>query len=376
MKIICLKLVMAVALICNCHYSHIAAQTSSGVPVSKRITLRLDPGPDNPRNTEGDFITLKDGRILYVYSKYSGNSTSDHAPAFLAGRYSGDGGKTWSNTDEIIVEKEGLMNVMSVSLVRLNPGQIALFYLRKNSVTDCIPMMRTSSDEGKTWSDAITCIRDREGYFVLNNDRVIRLKNGRLLMPVALHTSPEGNWQEKANLFCYYSDDEGRSWQSAEVPDNTTLLTQEPGVVELGDGRILIFIRASGGVQLFSYSTDGGQSWSAVEKSTIRSPISPASVSRIPGGHKLLLVWNDNDDSNPRTGNQRTPLNLAISTDHGKTWSHKKTIENDPDGWFCYTAIHFHKKHLLLGYISGSQSRKAHLSASRIVQIRLKDIVE
>ena len=34
----------------------------------KDIVLRLEPGPNNPRNSEGDFISLKDKRILFVYS--------------------------------------------------------------------------------------------------------------------------------------------------------------------------------------------------------------------------------------------------------------------------------------------------------------------
>ena len=33
------------------------------------------------------------------------------------------------------------MNVMSVSLLRLKSGAIAMFYLVKDSLTDCRPMM-------------------------------------------------------------------------------------------------------------------------------------------------------------------------------------------------------------------------------------------
>ncbi len=174
----------------------------------KEVVLSLEPGPDNPRNSEGDFIDLKDGRILFVYTRYTGDAGGDHAPAFLAGRYSGDGGKTWTTADKTILENEGGMNVMSVSLLRLKNGAIALFYLRKNSEEDCIPMMRISTDETATWSAPVPCITDKQGYFVLNNNRVIQLKNGRLLLAVALHKVPgEKGWQESARLFSFYSDD-------------------------------------------------------------------------------------------------------------------------------------------------------------------------
>src|SRR5690606_11255730 len=118
----------------------------SSAPVT---TLQLNPGENNPRNSEGDFIKLKDGRILYIYSHFVGHSSSDFGQSHLAARYSSDEGNTWTDSDEIVVENEGAMNVMSVSLLRLQNGQIALFYARKNSIHDCIPYMRISSDEGK-----------------------------------------------------------------------------------------------------------------------------------------------------------------------------------------------------------------------------------
>ncbi len=70
---------------------------STEIPEPETV-LKLSPSENNPRNSEGDFVTLKDGRILFVYSRYTGDSSSDHAPAFLAGRYSADGGKTWTHT--------------------------------------------------------------------------------------------------------------------------------------------------------------------------------------------------------------------------------------------------------------------------------------
>ncbi len=337
------------------------------------LVLELTPGENNPRNSEGDFITLKDGRILFIYSHYTGSSTSDHAPAYLAGRYSSDAGKTWTQEDQLIVKQEGDMNVMSVSLLRLQNGKIALFYLRKNSTEDCIPMMRISNDEAKTWSDPIACITDKQGYFVLNNARVIQLKNGRLLMAVALHQSLNGKWQNKATLYAYYSDDNGATWTSSKaVPNNTDIITQEPGVIELKDGTIMMFIRASGGVQQLSYSKDKGEIWTHIEPSNIKSPISPASIERIPSTGDLLLVWNNNDGSNPATKGKRTPLTLAISKNDGKTWENVKTIEGDPNGWYCYIAIHFTKKDVLLGYCAGIQPQNPHLSITNITKLSNK----
>jgi hypothetical protein len=176
----------------------------------KKITLRLEPSEGNPRNSEGDFIRLDDGRILFIYSHFT-DGAGDHADAYLAGRYSDDGGESWSAIDVTILPNEGEMNIMSVSLIRLNDGRIALFYLRKNSEVDGIPIMRTSSDEAKTWSEAKECITDYPGCYVMNNDRVVQLKSVRILLPVALHNTPESEDWFNGRIMCYYSDDNGET---------------------------------------------------------------------------------------------------------------------------------------------------------------------
>ena len=315
------------------------------------IVLRLQKGEDNPRNSEGDFVELKDGRILFVYSHYYGESTSDHATAYLASRVSSDRGRTWSPQDKLVIDNEGGLNVMSVSLLRLNSGEIALFYLRKNSISDCIPMMRLSTDEGKSWGDPVPCITDRKGYFVLNNDRVIQREDGRLLLAVAQHNFPGGDFSGYGILYCYYSDDQGKSWKSStSVPNPDTVRYQEPGLVLLNDNSILMVIRTDAGTQCFSKSVDGGKTWGTVHKSQLISPVSPATIERIPATGDLLAVWNNNLSTNDKISKQRTPLNIAISKDEGVSWQKIKTLENDPDGWYCYIAMQFIDDSVLLAY--------------------------
>jgi sialidase-1 len=355
-------------------------KSNHGLPgdgLGKEVVLRLTPGPGNPRNSEGDFITLKDGRILFIYSHFSGASGSDFGNGYLASRSSPDNGKTWSSEDQLVVKQEGNMNVMSVSLLRLQNGNIALFYARKNSEEDCIPMMRISTDEAQTWSEPVACITDVPGYYVLNNNRVIQLKNGRLLMPVAMHKSQNGKWQNKGILYTYYTGDQGASWtRSAVVPNNTEIITQEPGLIELKNGTIMMFIRTDSGVQQLSYSKDKGESWSHIEPSNIKSPLSPASIARIPTTGDLLMVWNNNDGSNPELKGKRTPYNVAISKNEGKTWDHIKTIEDDPDGWYCYTAIHFAGKDVLLGHCAGRRSEGTGLAITHATRLSLDGIYD
>ncbi|MBK8506002.1 MAG: exo-alpha-sialidase [Saprospiraceae bacterium] len=321
-----------------------------------KTVLRLELGEDNPRNSEGDFVELKNGKILFIYSHYYGSSSSDHATAYLASRISSDRGKTWSKTDKVELQNEGGMNVMSVSLLRLKSGEIALFYLRKNSTSDCIPMMRVSKDEAETWSDPVPCITDKEGYFVLNNDRVIQRADGRLLMAVAQHNFPGGEFSGHGVLYCYYSDDNGKTWRSSETVANPEeIIFQEPGLVMLEDNALLMVIRSNAGTQCFSKSMDGGMTWGPVTKSQLISPVSPATIERIPATGDLLAVWNNNLSTDEKISKKRTPLNIAISKDEGISWERIKTLEGDPTGWYCYIAMQFVDQKVLLGYCAGNQ---------------------
>ena len=90
-------------------------------------------GDGNPRNSEGSFVKLKDGSILYIYTRYHGNSWDDAATADLVAIKSQNGGKTWS--DYTTVRKNKAQNVMSVSLQRLQDGRIMLMFLEKSRFT-------------------------------------------------------------------------------------------------------------------------------------------------------------------------------------------------------------------------------------------------
>jgi hypothetical protein len=332
------------------------APTANGV----ETLLTIEPTKAFPRNSEGDVIELKDGRLCLVYSRFSGGG-SDHAAADLAMRTSADGGKTWSE-DRVVVAMEGGRNVMSVSLLRLDNAALAMFYLRKTSEQDCRPMMRVSTDEGSSWSDATECITDEVGYYVLNNDRAVQLSSKRLVLPVAMHHRPEQKEPDwKGQVMCYLSDDRGKNWRRSkdvlqgQSPNGERETVQEPGVVELEDGRLMMFCRTDGGSQYVSHSKDGGETWSALAPSALASPRSPATIERIPWNGKLLCVWNDHSGAHPFPAGKRTPLCWAISGDEGKSWSASRVIEADPDGWYCYTAMSFQKDRVMLAYCAGDK---------------------
>jgi len=205
----------------------------------------------------------------------------------------------------------------------------------------------------------------------MNNSRVVRLKSGRIILPVALHNTTENKRFDNGKISCYYSDDEGKTWNPGNlVPNPDDVKLQEPGIVELKNNRVMLFCRTDKGVQYMSFSDDGCKSWTPIEPGIIKSPLSPASIKRIPKTGDLLLVWNNNGVDEKGRGN-RTPFNVAISKDEGKTWIKTKTLEDNPDGWYCYTAIDFVGDDVLLGHCAGNRKTNNGLETTQITKFDL-----
>lgn len=337
------------------------------------VTLELPPKEGNPRNSEGSFITFNDGRIMLAYTRFYGGG-GDHAAATIVARYSSDGGRTWTD-DSPLVENEGQWNVMSVSLLRLASGAVAMLYLVKNENFDCRPRLRFSHDEGRSWS-AASHIIDEPGYYVGNNDRLVQLAGGRLIMPTSLHpveiVADTGKAAYRQGMVVFWlSDDSGQSWRQTRrlhmlVASKSGL--QEPGVVELADGRLFAWARTDAGCEYGMYSADAGETWSPPAATPFISPVSPMSLKRIPGTGHLLALWNDHSGRFPLTPERgRQPLVSAISRDEGVTWRQHKQVEDDLSRGYHYTAIHFpDNQNVLLGYCAGPKKPGNQLGTLRV----------
>jgi len=349
---------------------------SAEVPINN-VTLNLEPTKELPRNSEGSFAALASGRILYCYTQFYGGA-ADESPARIVRIHSDDQGQTWSEP-VITVENVGGKNVMSVSLLRLASGKLAMFYLVKNSWIDCRPYMRVSTDDGTTWSEAKLML-DAPGCFVLNNDRVIQTTKGRLIAPLAFHRArgsdphTSKSFDFRAITMWIYSDDEGATWQESSswwgIPVQSGTGLQEPGVVELADGALFSWSRTDQGAQYGFRSTDHGKTWSPPEPTEMKSPNGPASIKRLPNSNDLLAIYNDHSGMFPFQKGRRNPFVAAISSDGGKTWPQRKLIESEPDCYYHYTAVHFVGDAVLLAYCAGDKKVGA-LNRLRIRRVGL-----
>ncbi len=362
--------------------------------MNKTIIKDIAPSPVNPRNSEGAFITLKNGDILFAYSRYGGDDWHDHAPSDLYGVISNDNGLSFSEPFPIILHTniDKAVNIMSVSLIRLNNGDIGLFFLRKSLHPEienfylCKVCMVRSSDEGKTWHDFQVIDEKDDTYTVLVNDRVIKLNDGTLCYVVAKHPTIKREGEEGYKAYthgpaedvAYTSYDDGKTWQKqGKIEKIWTFRTglQEPGVIQKQDGTLYTYIRCDLGFQLESLSTDQGKTWTIPHQSRFTSPVSPMSMKRLSNGD-LISVWNPypmHNDQNLAPGGMhmsgRNPLAYAISKDDGATWLPHVIIENTETNGYCYTAIHETDDAILLAYCAGGPQDGSFLNRLRISRI-------
>lgn len=350
-------------------------QLSKPAPPDRRETIVRDvyvATAANPRYSEGSVIDLRDGRLLYATSEFI-QDPSDFGKARVIARESRDEGRTWSEP-RTLQENSGKLNVMSASLRRIGEpsagGPLGLFFCQTNSFRDIVVLMRTSNDEGKSFGEA-TQVSTVPGYHCVNNDRIVRLSSGRLVCPTA--TTEDVEKVNHFRSFCFLSEDEGRTWRKGKGDvDYGKRGAMEPEVLELSDGRLLMHFRTQLGHIAVSRSSDAGETWSQPESWGVRSPESPATLRRIPSTGDLLLIWNDGFSEGADHGGKRNPLTAAISSDEGKTWSRKKTLESKPGESYAYTSVLFHRSRAVLTYYVGDD--KSGRISSRFRSMPIEDL--
>lgn len=339
----------------------------------------------NPRNGEGAFIRLKNGSIMFGFTEFIGNDWEDDAVAQISYVTSSDEGETWSDKKLLFKKPQNAVNIMSLSFLRMNNGDIGAFYIIKNSDRTDKIIFRRSSDEGESWSEPVSCMDclDVQDYFVLNNDRVLKLKNGRIIFSVARHTVVDAEKDFMPGEICFFiSDDDGKTWYKTETelvcpfadnPDGY----EEPGLYEMQDGRLWCYIRTSLGFQFRCFSADCGITWTVPEPDLFfSSACSPMLVKDC--GKFTAAIFNPvpehllRDESEPWG---RTPFVVAFSENRGETFSKDKVfyVEDDLQNGYCYPAMIEGEGYFLLSYYHSNNTGVC-LNSTKIVKINYDEI--
>ncbi|HOX38236.1 MAG TPA: sialidase family protein [Candidatus Brocadiia bacterium] len=328
-----------------------ATAASAGDAVFEDVhAVKMQKNVYGYRGSNGDFVRLKDGAILYCYTNGG-----------IVARKSSDLGKTWGDESTLVPAPKPPAGgyICHPSFLRLKNGNILLSYIY--STYPATPYhghnyYRLSADEGATWTEQYL-MTPYPGYCIVHNDRILTLSTGRILAMAEYKAHfPSSNDHGGYVGMSFYSDNDGLSWYpSKNTVDMTPVEVQEADAVELKDGGVMMFARTYSEHPVRAYSADGGETWSKGE--VIKELEMPCAglptVRRIPRTGDLLFIWiseKANDKQDPKIL-RRCALTSAISRDDGKTFENLRHIRRDPEDDFGYQCVEFVGDDLaLVGY--------------------------
>jgi len=246
-----------------------------------------------------------------------------------------DGGRTWQTNGRIRMEwtLPGMISDGGISFLRLKDGRLAL--LTHRHVTGLhgggLPAIAFSKNNGETWTPA-RIVGEPEGVWYVMNDRLLQMRSGRIVVPVAHVARGTAGYKEGDRTvgLCFFSDDGGETWSRSRLPASLDDLRgiAEPAVAEIALGGLLMLARTGSGSLFASESSDGGDSWSQPRPTSLVSACSSLTLKTLPDG-RLIVFYNHVEPLARGAFFPRTPLCYAVSSDHGRTWAPPVVIDDD-----------------------------------------------
>jgi predicted neuraminidase len=207
-------------------------------------------------------------------------------------------------------------------------GPLMLFYKVGPSPETWWGMLRTSTDGGRTWSEAR---RLPDGILGPIKNKPVQLADGTIVSPTSTETEEEpSRWR----VHFERSSDGGRTWTATPpLNDGLTMAAIQPSILfrdKIGGDRLQALGRSRQGKVFTTSSDDGGRTWSALSLvDDLPNPSAGTDALTLADGRQLIVY-------NP-VPRGRTPLVVAVSRD-GKAWTRVLTLEDQP-GEYSYPAV-------------------------------------
>ena len=201
-------------------------------------------------------------------------------------------------------------------MVQFPDGQLAIVYRQGNThvgVGDYgVIVMRTSSDQGRTWSGAVT-IASNSGLDLRNVGGGIA-PDGRLVVFYPRYNPDTATWIDMGYI---YSEDEGVTWSPyTTVSHNTrTEFSSYAPMVAIGSGKLMQGWYGSTGSSYAVYtisSSDNGKTWGNEVQvlSSSTAQYTETAFAYLGGGYISFLARADNGGT----------FTQGLSSDNGATW--------------------------------------------------------
>jgi predicted neuraminidase len=210
--------------------------------------------------------------------------------------------------------------------------KIYLYYKVGPNPREWWGMVKTSDDNGRTWSKPVTLPKGILGPI---KNKPVELNDGTIIAPSSVEVT-ENRWVAHVEV----STDRQKTWKAYPIDHYSRFNVIQPGILVYQTGKIQVLCRSKEGVVVTSWSEDKGKTWSALEKTNLINPNAATDVITI--GNKFYIVYNP-DLPGRDWWEGRAKLRLAESTD-GLQWKDLLILEDQEKGEFSYPAILQDKK--------------------------------
>jgi predicted neuraminidase len=203
---------------------------------------------------------------------------------------------------------------------------LTLFYKVGATPQSWWGMVRTSRDNGRTWTDAR---RLPDGILGPIKNKPVRLSDGVLVGPSSAEsTDPVSTWR----IHFERTVDAGLTWTSTYpsiAANGSQINAIQPSILIHPSGRLQAVGRTRSGRVFETWSGDGGRTWTPIVLTVLPNPNSGIDAVTLRDG-RHLIVYN-------HTTRGRSPLNVSLSRD-GTSWEAALVLESEP-GEYSYPAV-------------------------------------
>jgi predicted neuraminidase len=203
---------------------------------------------------------------------------------------------------------------------------LMLFYKVGPSPQTWWGMLRTSRDNGATWSEPR---RLPDGILGPIKNKPVQLADGTLLAGVSTESTDRPSaWR----VHFERSADDGATWTVVTPPasaEGSPIDAIQPSILVHPAGKLQAVGRTRSGRVFETWSQDAGRTWSAIALTSLPNPNSGLDAVTLRDG-RHVIVYN-------HTPQGRSPLNVAVSKD-GRTWEAALVLESEP-GEYSYPAV-------------------------------------
>ena len=251
--------------------------------------------PGSTRNDAASILRLNDGSLISAWGTFL-EEVTDHSQAYLKIRKSNDNGLNWYDYSSI-QPNTGIGNYIP-SLYRKTNGDILMIYLVKLAAVGGIPVsyiaMKTSSDEGLTWSAENSLTSTTNGQYLVIAPHRIFVDGTSLYLPYSLLTSGTGDSASSTyDGKLLKSTNDGVNWaDTGATLSEADAIFVECGLYKRLDGLLVYYARTNSGYIRSATSSDGGVTFSAASN-LISAPNSMSTIQKLTRNNKWVCVRNN-----------------------------------------------------------------------------------